>query len=121
VGVFPQPRPERFGRYILLDRINVGGMAEVFRGRQFGVEGFARNIALKRILPNISKDDPDFKEMFIDEAKLTVQLQHANVVQVYDLGSVDDPSTSPWSTCRGPTSAPSGTAPATGTGSCPSP
>ena len=89
MAFFPQQKYQRYGKYILLDRINVGGMAEVFRGRQFGVEGFARNIALKRILPNISKDE-DFKEMFIDEAKLTVQLQHANVVQVYDLGSVDD-------------------------------
>ena len=89
MGVFPEPRPEKFGRYILLDRINVGGMAEVFRGKSSGVEGFERLVALKRILPNIAADQ-DFIDMFIDEAKLAVQLQHANIAQVYDLGKHDD-------------------------------
>lgn len=89
MGVFPEPRPEKFGRYILLDRINVGGMAEVFRGKSSGVEGFERLVALKRILPNIAAD-PDFIDMFVDEAKLAVQLQHANIAQVYDLGKQDD-------------------------------
>ncbi|MEE2901400.1 MAG: PEGA domain-containing protein [Myxococcota bacterium] len=79
---------QRFGDYILLDRINVGGMAEVFRGKQIGVEGFARLVALKRILPNISADQ-DFIDMFIDEAKLAVQMRHANIVQIYDLGHTD--------------------------------
>jgi serine/threonine protein kinase len=81
--------PERFGPYLLLDRINVGGMAEVFRGKQVGVEGFERLVALKRILPQVSSD-PDFIEMFVDEAKIAVQLQHANIAQTYDLGKVGD-------------------------------
>ncbi len=89
MGVFPQQKPEAFGRYILLDRINVGGMAEVFRGKMAGVEGFERMVALKRILPNIAAD-PDFIEMFVDEAKLAVQLQHANIAQVYELGMEND-------------------------------
>lgn len=89
VGVFPEPRPEKFGRYVLLDRINVGGMAEVFRGKSSGVEGFERLVALKRILPNIAADR-DFIDMFVDEAKLAVQLQHANIAQVYDLGKQDE-------------------------------
>jgi len=80
--------PERFGPYLLLDRINVGGMAEVFRGKQVGVEGFERLVALKRILPRVSSD-PDFIEMFVDEAKIAVKLQHANIAQTYDLGKVD--------------------------------
>ena len=63
-------------------------MAEVFRGKQIGVEGFARLVALKRILPNISADQ-DFIDMFIDEAKLAVQMRHANIVQIYDLGHTD--------------------------------
>ena len=71
-----------------MDRINVGGMAEVFRGKQVGVEGFARLVALKRILPNISADQ-DFIDMFIDEAKLAVQMRHANIVQIYDLGQAE--------------------------------
>lgn len=89
MGVFPQPKPEPFGRYILLDRINVGGMAEVFRGKMSGVEGFERMVALKRILPNIAAD-PDFVDMFVDEAKLAVQLQHANIAQIYELGKEQD-------------------------------
>ncbi|MGF1508969.1 MAG: serine/threonine protein kinase [Myxococcota bacterium] len=79
--------PEQFGRYLLLDRINVGGMAEVFRGKLTGVEGFERMVALKRILPSVSAD-PDFIEMFVDEAKLAVELQHANIAQTYELGKV---------------------------------
>lgn len=64
-------------------------MAEVFRGRMSGVEGFERMVALKRILPNIAAD-PDFVEMFVDEAKLAVQLQHANIAQIYELGKVGE-------------------------------
>jgi predicted Ser/Thr protein kinase len=89
VGAFPEPKPTRYGRYILLDRINVGGMAEVFRGKMAGVEGFERLVALKRILPNVAAD-PDFIEMFVDEAKLAVQLQHANIAQTFDLGKEED-------------------------------
>lgn len=81
--------PERFGPYLLLDRINIGGMAEVFRGKQVGVEGFERLVALKRILPSVSSD-PDFIDMFVDEAKIAVQLQHANIAQTYDLGKVGE-------------------------------
>lgn len=85
----PTPkRPERFGRYVLLDRIDVGGMAEVFRGRMIGVEGFERMIALKRILPGIASD-PDFVDMFVEEAKLAETIKHANVAKVEELGKFD--------------------------------
>ncbi|MBK8011882.1 MAG: serine/threonine protein kinase [Deltaproteobacteria bacterium] len=79
---------QALGRYLLLDRISVGGMAEVYRGLSSGAAGFERMVALKRILPEIASD-PDFVEMFIQEAKLAVQFQHANIAQVYDLGEVD--------------------------------
>ena len=82
-----QPIP--FGKYYLLERINVGGMAEVFKAKAFGVEGFERLVAVKRILPNIAEDE-EFITMFIDEAKIAVQLQHANIAQIFDLGKVDD-------------------------------
>src|SRR6476620_6544714 len=81
-------KPAPFGKYYLLERINVGGMAEVFRAKAFGVEGFERLIAVKRILPNIA-EDKEFIRMFIDEAKLAVQLNHANIAQIFDLGVVD--------------------------------
>ncbi|MCB9555989.1 MAG: protein kinase [Deltaproteobacteria bacterium] len=81
--------PIPFGKYYLLERINVGGMAEVFRAKAFGVEGFERLLAVKRILPNIAEDE-EFIEMFIDEAKIAVQLNHANIAQIFDLGKVED-------------------------------
>jgi len=82
-------KPVPFGKYYLLERINVGGMAEVFKAKAFGVEGFERLPAVKRILPNIAEDQ-EFIEMFVDEAKIAVQLNHANIAQVFDLGKVAD-------------------------------
>lgn len=82
-------KPIPFGKYYLLDRIAVGGMAEVFKAKAFGVEGFERLIAVKRILPSIAEDE-EFITMFIDEAKIAVQLQHANIAQIFDLGKVGD-------------------------------
>ncbi|HVZ72853.1 MAG TPA: serine/threonine-protein kinase, partial [Polyangia bacterium] len=64
-------------------------MAEVFKAKTFGVEGFERLLAVKRILPNIAEDE-EFIAMFIDEAKIAVQLQHANIAQIFDLGKVED-------------------------------
>ncbi|MBL4634776.1 MAG: serine/threonine protein kinase, partial [Kofleriaceae bacterium] len=78
-------KPIHFGKYYLLERINVGGMAEVFRAKHFGVEGFERLVAVKRILPSIA-EDKEFIAMFIDEAKIAVMLNHANIAQVFDLG-----------------------------------
>ena len=78
-----QPIP--FGKYLLLDRISVGGMAEVFKAKSFGVEGFEKVIAIKRILPSMG-EDRDFIKMFIDEAKIAGQLAHANVCQIFELG-----------------------------------
>lgn len=77
--------PIRFGKYLLLERVNVGGMAEVFKAKTFGVAGFERIVAIKRILPNMVEDD-EFIKMFIDEARIAVQLNHANVAQIYELG-----------------------------------
>jgi len=75
-------------RYVLLERIGVGGMAEVFRAMSRGAEGFERPIAIKRILSHLVEDE-DFVRMFVDEAKIAVQLQHPNIVQVLDLGRDD--------------------------------
>ena len=62
-------KPTIFGKYLLLERINVGGMAEVFKAKTFGVEGFERILAIKRILPNMAEDE-EFITMFIDEAQI---------------------------------------------------
>ncbi len=81
-------QPVQFGKYLLLDRISVGGMAEVFKAKSFGVQGFEKVIAIKRILPSMG-DDEDFISMFIDEAKIAGQLAHANIGQIHELGEVD--------------------------------
>ena len=83
----PKRQPIPFGKYLLLDRINIGGMAEVWRAKTFGAGGFERLVAIKRILPNIAEDE-EFITMFIDEAKITVQLNHANIAQIYELSSI---------------------------------
>ena len=81
-----QPTP--FGQYLLLERIGSGGMAEIFRAKTFGAAGFQKEYAIKRILPNLGADE-EFVEMFVNEAKLVVDLYHANIVQVFDLGEID--------------------------------
>lgn len=80
-------RPRQFGKYLLLDQIGTGGMAEIWRARQFGAAGFQKTLCIKKILRHLADND-EFVAMFIDEAKIAVSLQHANVVQIYDLGSV---------------------------------
>ncbi len=77
--------PVKFGRYSLIQRVNIGGMAEIFKAKTFGVEGFEKTFAIKRILPSIAQDK-DFIIMFVDEAKIMAQLQHSNITQVYELG-----------------------------------
>src|SRR6266700_1870327 len=77
------------GPYRLLSQLAVGGMAEIYSAKTAGVGGFEKLLALKVIHPNYSSD-PDFVQMLVDEAKLTVQLQHANIVQTFDLGRVDE-------------------------------
>lgn len=86
-GILPNPIP--FGKYYLLERINVGGMAEVYKAKAFGVEGFERLLAVKKILSSIAEDE-SFINMFIDEAKIAGQLNHPNIAQIFDLGKVED-------------------------------
>lgn len=77
----------KFGQYVLLEKIAVGGMAEVWKARMRGVEGFQKIVAIKKILPHLS-DNQDFIEMFVDEAKLAAQLNHNNIIHIYDLGKI---------------------------------
>src|SRR5499426_1772971 len=79
--------PSAFGRYTLLERLAVGGMAEVFRAKITSSHGFEKVLVVKRILPHLAAD-PNFVDMFIDEAKLTAQLTHPKIVQVLDFGDV---------------------------------
>lgn len=81
--------PKPFGKYFLTDRIAVGGMAEIYKAKTFGVDGFEKTLAIKKILPHYSRDR-NFVTMLTDEAKLVVHLAHPNIVQVYDLGRVGE-------------------------------
>jgi serine/threonine-protein kinase len=79
--------PSAFGRYTLLERLGVGGMAEVFRSKIVLSHGFEKMLVIKRILPHLAADK-NFVSMFIDEAKLTAQLTHPKIVQILDFGDV---------------------------------
>ena len=81
-------QPIRFGKYLILDKIATGGMAELFRAKITSVEGFEKLVAIKKILPNLTQDS-NLVNMFIDEAKLAAMLTHQNIVQIYDLGSME--------------------------------
>jgi serine/threonine protein kinase/tetratricopeptide (TPR) repeat protein/energy-coupling factor transporter ATP-binding protein EcfA2 len=81
--------PHRFGRYELLELLATGGMAEIYRARSFGVDGFEKHLVIKRILPALARD-PRFVGLFVKEARLGASLSHPNLVQVYELGRVAD-------------------------------
>ena len=82
---FPQP----CGKYVLVEKVAMGGMAEIFRAKTIGAEGFEREVAIKRILPHFCEDE-NFVRMFIDEATIAAKLHHANIVQIFDFHKIDD-------------------------------
>jgi serine/threonine protein kinase len=84
-----EPLQRSLERYDVLDRIAVGGMAEVFLAKAYGAHGFEKTLAIKRILPELASD-PEFAARFIAEAKVAVRLSHANVVQVFDFGRIGE-------------------------------
>ena len=81
-------KPHLFGKFYLLQRLAVGGMAEIYRARVPGAGGFEKELVVKRILPARSQDE-GFIKMLVNEAKLTVQLTHSNIAQVYECGRID--------------------------------
>ncbi len=84
----PAPSGSEFGQYVIEEHIATGGMADVYKARMMGMEGFQKTVAIKRILGNLTDSD-EFVRMFIDEAKLAAQLNHNNIIHIYDLGKVD--------------------------------
>lgn len=76
---------EQFGKYLLLERIASGGMAEVYLSKSTGAVGVNKFVAIKRILPQYNNQQ-EFIEMFKEEAKIAVNLNHGNVVSIYDFG-----------------------------------
>ncbi len=84
-----QTAPRRLGRYEILSSLAQGGMAELFVARLAGIEGFAKRVVLKRVLPTLARDR-QLVEMFLEEARLAATLHHQNVVQVLDIGEDAD-------------------------------
>src|SRR5215472_17030764 len=78
----------RLGKYQLLRKLATGGMAEVFLAKTDGPMGFEKQLVIKRILPHLA-EDPQFIEMFLGEAKLAAQLNHPNLVQLFDFGEAE--------------------------------
>jgi eukaryotic-like serine/threonine-protein kinase len=72
-------------RYQIVKKLDMGGMAEIFLGRAQSIEGIERPVAIKRVLPSLTRKK-QFMSMFLDEARLSMQLTHANIVQVFDVG-----------------------------------
>lgn len=81
-------KPHLFGKFFLLQRLAVGGMAEIYRARVPGAGGFEKELVVKRILPARAQDQ-GFIKMLVNEAKLTVQLTHNNIAQIYECGIID--------------------------------
>jgi serine/threonine-protein kinase len=76
-------------RYRVVEKLESGGMAEVFRAESEGLQGFRKQVAIKRVLPHLS-EKKKFIAMFLDEARLSAQLSHSNCVQVFDIGVGDN-------------------------------
>ena len=80
-----QSMPDSQQRYRVLQKIDAGGMAEVYLAEREGLEGFAKQVAIKRVLAHLSEKER-FIRMFLDEARLSARLNHSNCVQVFDIG-----------------------------------
>ncbi|MBN2670240.1 MAG: serine/threonine protein kinase [Deltaproteobacteria bacterium] len=72
-------------KYKVIRKLDAGGMAEVYEAVAEGIEGFEKKVAIKRVLPHLA-ENKKFIAMFLDEARLSLHLSHANVVQVFDIG-----------------------------------
>ena len=81
--------PKRYGSYLLLEKMSTGGMAEIFRAVSQRPDRTNRLCVIKRILPYISQQ-PGFEQMFIDEADIAGNLEHENIIRIYDLGKIDE-------------------------------
>jgi eukaryotic-like serine/threonine-protein kinase len=88
VSPLTSPAIARFGRFEILGRVALGGMAEIFLAREHGAGRGVRPVVIKRILPHVA-DDPRFVEMFLHEAELAMNLNHPNLCTIYEFGSQD--------------------------------
>lgn len=80
---------QTLGRYEFLVPIAEGGMASVWAARLKGSRGFSKTVAVKTMLPSVS-DDPQFEQMFLDEAQIASRIRHPNVAEILDLGEEEE-------------------------------
>ena len=80
--------PALFGRYELIELIATGGMAHIFRAQLRSAQGTTKELVIKRVLPHLV-ENREFIDMFVDEARITMPLNHGNIVQVFEFGQVD--------------------------------
>ncbi|MFB6264501.1 MAG: serine/threonine protein kinase, partial [Bradymonadaceae bacterium] len=80
--------PTTFGEYTLIERLAVGGMAEIYRARTEGLGGFEKILVIKKLHEHLTEDE-DFIDMMVDEAKIAVRLNHPNIAKTFDLGCID--------------------------------
>src|SRR5215467_5901744 len=80
--------PQVFGRYLLLKRLSRGGMGEIFLAKLGDLQGFEKLVIIKKILPHLAADE-EFIKRFVDEAKVAIKLNHANIAPVFEVGKVD--------------------------------
>src|SRR5947208_5144494 len=80
--------PMKFGKYTLIRKLAMGGMAELFLAIQKSVAGFEKLLVIKRILPSMNQDRA-FIEMLLHEARVAATLSHPNIVQIFDVGQTD--------------------------------
>src|SRR5439155_8639494 len=82
-------KPTTFGKFFLYEKLAIGGMAEIFKAKLYGIAGFEKTLVVKQILPEYASD-VEFVNMFIDEANIAVSLTHGNIVPIYELGKIGD-------------------------------
>ncbi len=92
----------QFGKYTLLERLGAGGMAEVFKSRLSGIGGFDKIVVIKRILPE-RLEEPEFIHMFLDEARIAANLNHPNVIHIFEVDEIDGAPYIAMEYVRGPT------------------
>ena len=81
-------RPERFGKYAVVRHLADGGMAEVYLARATGIEGFEKQVVIKRLKPELA-ENPWATELFLQEARIAATLEHPQIAQVHDVGAID--------------------------------
>ena len=91
-----------FGKYDIVERLGSGGMAEVYKCRLSGIGGFDKLVVIKRILPE-RMEEPDFVHMFLDEARIAANLNHPNIIHIFEVDQLDGAPYMAMEYVRGPT------------------